>query len=107
MVTYDTFRVLEAIPRMIDATAEGLWHEVESEREELIREAKGLADEAAARIAELLPEERHAFVRDEHVAAVAAAMAFEQLEGWVSLDSALSWVEADVDHWYHVNLERA
>jgi len=105
MVTYDTFRV--PIPRMVDATAEGLWHEVESEREDLIREAKGLIDEAAAYIATHLSEELHPFIRDEHVAAVAAAMAFEKIEDWVALDSALYWVESDTSHWYHVNLERA
>jgi len=82
MVTYDVFRVLNSITRAIDGWCEGLWHEVETDRSELIREAKGLVDEAVKRLEELLPEELHDYVTDSDVASMAAALALEALEGW-------------------------
>jgi hypothetical protein len=82
MVTYDIFRVLSSIVQSVDGWCEGLWHEVATDRSELIREAKGLVDEAVKKIEGFIPEEYHRFVSDEDVASMAAALALEALEGW-------------------------
>jgi predicted AlkP superfamily phosphohydrolase/phosphomutase len=91
MVTYDVFRVLSSIVQAVDGWCEGLWHEVHSEREDIIREAKGLVDEAVKRLEELIPEEYHDYVSDFDVASMAAAMALEALEGW--------WAAPDMARW--------
>jgi hypothetical protein len=91
MVTYDVFRVFSQITRCVDGWCEGLWHEVESERDELIREAKGLVDEAARRLEELIPEELHGHITDSDVASMAAALSLEALEGWWACPEMARW----------------
>jgi hypothetical protein len=82
VVTYDPVRVFGGMAQAVDAWCDGLWHEVAHDREELIREAKGLADAATGRLGEIIPEGYHDYVSDEDVMTLAVAMALRELEGW-------------------------
>jgi hypothetical protein len=96
-VYYDPVKVFSEMPRAVDGWCDGLWGEISHEREEIIREAKGLADEAAAKLSELIAEENHRYVTDEDVMTMSVALALESLEGWdVAVEQALYLIETDV-----------
>jgi hypothetical protein len=96
-VVYDPIRVFSEMPRAVDGWCDGLWNDITVDRETIIREAKGLADEAAARIEALLPEEQHRFVTEGDVMTMAVALALEALEGWgTAVEQAAYLIETDV-----------
>lgn len=107
VVTYDILRALEYAVRAVDAHCEGLWDQVTHDREELIREAKGCIDEAAALLSELLAEELHPYVGAEDVAFMAAALALREMEDWdVAVEVAAHQIEQDAAHRYEAALVR-
>jgi hypothetical protein len=96
-VVYDPVKVFGGMSRAVDAWCDGLWGEISHDRETIIREAKGFADEAAAKLSALLPEELHRYVTDYDVMTLCAALSLEALEGWdVAVEEALYLVEDEV-----------
>jgi hypothetical protein len=96
-VVYDPVKVFSEMPRAVDGWCDGLWNDITAERDTIIREAKGLADEAAEKLSTLLPEELHRYVSDYDVMTMCVALALEALEGWdVAVEQAAYLIENDV-----------
>jgi len=107
VVTYDPIRVFSLMSRALDWVLEGIWDEVTSSHEDLLREAKSLADDAATLIANSVEAELLDFVGDDDVAHVAAALAVAKCEGWdASLEIAMDFVAEEAARRYRAALER-
>lgn len=104
-VAYNRDLALSNITKAVEATAAGMWAQAETPVARLLQEAEECVDEAAQLLSEQLEAALHPYVSDEDVAAVAAALAFQRLEGWdVAVDDAVYFAEQSAERRYEATL---